>query len=289
MYRAYAQPLRGITPIPESAFAGRDNTLFACSVDLSVLGEAFLPSYTEGDNRAVVATDSLRNFVHATALDYAGATLEGFVALVGERLLRRYAQIEGVRVRAREVPFVPAKRPDGSTSAALFGRSRADVSVAEVTFSRRGGAPAAIEHRSGREGLELARLGGSAFAGFVRDEFTTLPEAEDRPLYVHLDVRWRYVDVADAIGPNLARYVAAEQVRDLVADVFGTFASRSIQHLVHAMGQRLLARFPQLAEVSLEAQNRLWDAVRESASDPRARVYTDPRPTYGRIALTLRR
>ena len=102
-------------------------------------------------------------------------------------------------------------------------------------------------------------------------------------------MRWRYAEVTDAIGSNLARYVAGEQVRDLVADVFSTFASRSIQHLVHAMGQRLLARFPQLAEVSLEAQNRLWDTVRESAADPRVRVFTDPRPTYGRIGLTLRR
>ena len=139
VYRAYAQPLRGITPIPESAFVGRDNTLFACSVDVSVLGDAFLSSYTAGDNRAVVATDSLKNFVHAIALEYAGATLEGFVALVDERLLRQYPQMEGVRAHAREVPFVPAKRSDGSTSSALFGRSRADVSVAEVTFGRRGG------------------------------------------------------------------------------------------------------------------------------------------------------
>jgi urate oxidase len=65
--------------------------------------------------------------------------------------------------------------------------------------------------------------------------------------------------------------------------------SLSIQHLVHEIGTRMLERWPQLVEVSFEAQNRLWDTAEVSADDDRLRVYTDPRPPYGRIGLTLRR
>jgi urate oxidase len=55
------------------------------------------------------------------------------------------------------------------------------------------------------------------------------------------------------------------------------------------MGQRLLARFPQLAEISFEAQNRTRDPIAESASDSKVKVYSDPFSAYGLIRLTIAR
>ena len=56
-------------------------------------------------------------------------------------------------------------------------------------------------------------------------------------------------------------------------------------------GVALAARFrwPQLAEVSFEATNRLWDTGATSADDERVRTYADPRPPFGRIGLVMRR
>jgi len=71
--------------------------------------------------------------------------------------------------------------------------------------------------------------------------------------------------------------------------VFHEFVSESIQHLVHEMGTRLLTRFPQLHEVTFDAQNRTRDPVVASETDERVRVYSDPFPAYGVIALTMRR
>ncbi|MBI4277817.1 MAG: hypothetical protein HY660_05120 [Armatimonadetes bacterium] len=42
-------------------------------------------------------------------------------------------------------------------------------------------------------------------------------------------------------------------------------------------------------EVSFEAENHPWDTARVSDADPLVKVYTDPRPPYGVIGLTLRR
>jgi len=58
---------------------------------------------------------------------------------------------------------------------------------------------------------------------------------------------------------------------------------------VHEMGTRLLERFPQLSEVSFEAQNRTRDPFYASEEDPRVKVYSDPFSAYGHIALTMRR
>ena len=142
--------------------------------------------------------------------------------------------------------------------------------------------------RSGWEGLVLLKTTGSSFVAFARDTYTSLPELVDRPLTLRMDAHWRHVTLAHATaeGPGA---LGARAVRDEIERTFHDFASRSIQHLVHEMGTRMLQRFPELAEAAFEAQNRLWDTVTVSQADPRTRVFADPRPAHGSIFLSLRR
>jgi urate oxidase / 2-oxo-4-hydroxy-4-carboxy-5-ureidoimidazoline decarboxylase len=58
---------------------------------------------------------------------------------------------------------------------------------------------------------------------------------------------------------------------------------------VHEIGLRMLDRWPQLAEVSFQATNRLWDGGAQSEGDDRVKTYADPRPPFGRIGLVMRR
>ncbi len=294
-YRTYATPLSGLTGIPESSFVGRPNTLLAAEIEVQVLGTAFMDAYTQGDNRLVVATDTMKNFIHRESLAFGGATLEEWLAFIGRRFLETYPHMERLRVRGQEIPFEPAVVPaaDGDgfeASQVLFARQHGDRSTAVLELDRtEAGDVVVTEVAAGRVGLQLMKVTGSAFADFARDEYTTLPERRDRPLYIHLDVGWRYAAADSALAADHAGYVAGEQVADLVGAVFHRFVSLSIQHLVNEIGQAMLDRWPQLAEVSFEAQNRLWDTAEVAASDERIRVYCDPRPPYGRIGLILRR
>jgi urate oxidase len=283
VYRAYATPLTGIAPVPESSFTGRENTLLAVEVAVDVFGDTFLPAYISGDNSAVVATDSMKNFILAKGLEYEGATLEGYLALLGSGFLETYADMAALGLTARELRFDLER-------GVLYSRSHDDHGVAQLYVSRDAdGRPRPGDLRSGRVGLELLKVTGSSFTRFVRDEYTTLPERVDRPLFIHLDVHWRYARIADATGADTSRYVASEQVRDVVAAVFSELVSESIQQLVWEMSERLLERFPQLAEVSFVAQNRTREPVGERADDARVRVSSDPFPAFGTITLTRER
>ncbi len=294
VYRVYAHPLVGIKPIPESSFVGRENTLLAFEVDVEVFGNNFLPAYTRGDNTNVVATDSMKNIVLRQALEFTGATIEGFLDHLGRFFLSTYAQMESLRLTARELPFTPAQVPQQAPetfgdSAALFARSHSDYAIATLDFTRDDDQIVLSAHRCGRLNLELFKVTGSAFTQFVRDEYTTLQERVDRPLFIYLDVYWKYADSMGLLAPDHSAYVPAEQVRDVVLVVFHEFVSESIQHLVHEMGNRLLDRFPQLAEVSFESYNRTRDLVAASAADEKLKVYSDPFSAYGLIKLTVSR
>ncbi|MDQ3689654.1 MAG: urate oxidase [Chloroflexota bacterium] len=293
VYRTHAEPLTGITPIPESAFTGRDNVLAAAEIEVVVRGEVFIDAYTKGDNRLVVATDTMKNFIHAISLRARARTLEEWLLEVGTAFLDTYPHMERLTMLGRDLPYPAAvvAGTDGfEASDRLFSRDRGDYGTARLDLARGDdGSVQITDHESGRRELQLIKITGSAFADFARDEHTTLPERRDRPLYIWCDIGWRYADASHAVLANPARYVAAEQVADLANAVYHEFVSLSIQHLVNEIGLRMLDRWPQLSEVSFDAQNRLWDLVAESSEDPRVKTYSDPRPPFGHIGLVLRR
>jgi urate oxidase len=293
VYRTYAEPLTGITQIPESPFAGRENILAAAEIEVVVHGTQFLDAYTKGDNRLVVATDTMKNFIHAVSLTARARTLEEWLLEVGTAFLDTYPHMERLTMLGRDLSFPAAIVPgeDGfEASDRLFSRDRGDAGTARLELARQDdGAVTITDHESGRTDLQLIKITGSAFADFARDEHTTLPERPDRPLYIWCSIGWRYADASHAVLADPSRYVASEQVADLANAVFHAFVSLSIQHLVNEIGTQMLDRWPQLAEVSFDAQNRLWDVGVESTDDPRVKTYADPRPPFGHIGLVLRR
>jgi urate oxidase len=284
-------PLHGLPEIPESPVRSLDSGLLACEVSMEVLGQRFLAAYTDGDNSRVVATDTMKNVILRHALEHDAAALEAFLDTLGQRFLTTYPEMEGLRLTARELPFAPVHVGAASErSDRLFSLSDGDRAVAELELARGAdGRIALVAQRSGQVGLRLLKTTGSAFTRFARDDATTLPERADRPLFIHLDVHWRYAEPADALAADPERYVAAAQVRDVVQAVFHEFVSESIQHLVHEMGQRLLARFPALSEVAFTAQNHTHDPVPGSDPNAHRRAYTAAFPAWGLITLVLSR
>jgi urate oxidase / 2-oxo-4-hydroxy-4-carboxy-5-ureidoimidazoline decarboxylase len=294
VYRTHAEPLTGITPIPESPFAGRENLLAAAEIEVIVRGTQFLDAYTKGDNRLVVATDTMKNFIHAVSLRARARALEEWLFEVGTAFLDTYPHMERLTMVGRDLPFpaalVPASDGDGfEASDRLFSRDRSDYGSARLELARDASGKVEItDHESSRRELQLIKITGSAFVDFARDEHTTLPERRDRPLYIWCDIGWTYTDASDAVLRDASTYVASEQVADLANAVFHEFVSLSIQHLVNEIGIRMLDRWAQLASVSFDAQNRLWDVGAE-ADDGKTKTYADPRPPFGHIGLILRR
>ncbi len=241
-YRTNATPLTGVRAIPESTFTGRPNILMAASIDVQVMGDVFTAAYTEGDNSQVVATDTMKNFIHRESLAFTGSTLEGWLYFLGSRFLDTYPQMERLRVSGEELRFdaqsVPApgggfraQRRRSITGATTTGPWRCWRWAASPTA--RWSSPTCARAASASSS---SRSPDSSFAAFARDEYTTLPERPDRMLFTFIDISWRYADPSIAIAPDAARYVDAQQVADLAAVVFHGFVSLSIQHLVHEIG-----------------------------------------------------
>ena len=252
--------------------------VFGANVTMLVYGEAFWPTYTTGNNKNLVATDSMKNFIQRETLAFTARDLESYCQFLAEKFLRVYPQTEGVQVSASEIPYTGIV--DKTVAFVPSGPERA---TAQIELRREASALRTVAIRSGIQGFKLFRLGGSSFQGFVRDQYTTLPDITDRPLHMWLDVEWLFQDPNAIPGGGKV----TKQVRQLVYEVFQGFESGSIQQVIYQIGAAMLAELPAISEVYLEANNRTWDTVAEHGKE--LGVYTDPRPPYGCLGLNLRR
>ena len=127
--------------------ADGDHDVLAAEVSIEVLGENFTAAYTEGDNSAVVATDTMKNFILRESLSYDGTSLEGLLIHLGERFVTTYPVMESVRMSAKELRF-------DRLGTHVYSRSTDDHGVATVEPDG--------SVRGGRHGMMLLKTRGSA-------------------------------------------------------------------------------------------------------------------------------
>ncbi len=242
------------------------SVVFGANVLILIYGDAFWPTYTTGDNTNLIATDSMKNFIQRETMNFEGSDLEFYCQFLAGKFMQTYPQAEGAQVTATEIPY-----SELTNSGNAFVPSGADRAWARLEIARQG----EVETRSGINGFRLLRLNGSAFQGFVRDQYTTLPDIANRPLHMWLDLDWTCTKPVTGL------------VRKLVHDTFDGFESGSIQQIIYQIGTRMLAEIPAIGEVNLEANNRTWDTIAEQGNA--VGIYTEPRPPYGCLGLSLRR
>ena len=109
---------------------------------------------------------------------------------------------------------------------------------------------AGVVGRVGRHEPGRAEDADSAFSGFPRDEYTTLPDTDDRLLATSMTAAWRYRPGATDFAVRDARPVRRS------IETFASHTSLSVQHTLYAMGQAALATCADIDEITLTLPNR---------------------------------
>ena len=71
----------------------------------------FAAAYTEGDNRQVVATDTIKNIAYIVGREHIRAGTEAYGTALAQRFLDRYPQVAQARVVLPRNPLDPYARP----------------------------------------------------------------------------------------------------------------------------------------------------------------------------------
>jgi urate oxidase len=205
---------------------------------------AYDQSYTEGDNSAVLPTDTMKNTVYALGAREAIGEPEAFGLRLGRHFLDRNAKLRRVRIDVAEQSWQPIS-VGGREHGQAFAQHGPDTRTATVRADREGATVGA-----GVGDLVILKSSHSAFAGFPRDEYTTLPETHDRLLATSLTATWRYADAGVDFGPSW------HAVRRTLLETFAQHDSRSVQHTLHAMGQAVLDAHAEVTVIRLVMPNK---------------------------------
>jgi urate oxidase len=204
----------------------------------------------------------------------------------------RNPQVEAATVELFQSTWdrLPAEGGDGPHPHAFVGGGGGQRRTARVRVSGGGGG---VEVAAGIAGLLLLKTADSAFAGFARDELTTLKETEDRLFATRLTAVWHYDAGGDAAegGAGFDYDAAFDAIR---AGLLGTFAghrSRSVQQTLYAMGEAALAACPAVRAVELEMPNehRVPVDLAPLGLPNRNEIFVATSEPYGLIRATVSR
>lgn len=249
-------------------------------IEVSVMLEGdFAAAYVRADNRAVVPTDTMKNTVYALAKEHLGADIEKFGATLGGHFLKQYPQVNRVTIGLREhrwrrMEFDRQPHPHS------FVEGGAARPFAEVVSTRD-----TVSTESGIDDLLILKSTGSGFAGFPRDEFTTLPETNDRILATNLKARWRWQTApTDYSRTN-------DALLEAMLKTFAVNYSPSVQATLFEMGEAALKAAPEVERVTLAMPNQHCLLVNLSpfGLENKNEIFVPTDEPHGQIEATVAR
>jgi urate oxidase len=246
------------------------------TIDVQLEGE-FQAVYVDGDNGLCLATDTMKNTVYALARQDPIHDVETFAARLAEHFLAKPA-VTAVRISAVEQPWGRLSS-GGQPDPHAFVQAGAEHWTTVVTRDARGS-----EIVSGLANLVVLKTTDSAFSGFPRDEYTTLPDAGDRIMATSITAAWAY-------RPGTTDFSARAKVRRALVEAFASHLSRSVQHTVYAMGEAALAACADVTAITLSLPNRhhLLVDLKPFGLDNPNEIFVATDQPFGLIEATIRR
>ena len=209
------------------------------TVDVFLEG-TFEDAFTQGDNSIVLPTDTMKNTVYALARKHGIKSIEEFARDLAWHFLAGVGHLSKVRLEIKEVPWSRI-----GNSPAAFVQAGLERRTTPLTATRSN-----ETLRSGLSDLQIMKTADSGFAGFLKDQYTTLAETNDRLLGTVLEGDWLY----NALDIDFNKTHSA--IRGLLLSTFAAHKSSSVQQTLYDMAEAVIDRFPTVAEIHLVMPNK---------------------------------
>jgi urate oxidase len=241
-------------------------------VDVALEGD-FEAAHLEGDNTDLLATDTMRNTVYALAKDHLEGEIETFGLKLVDHFLEAGPKVIGVRIDFTEHLW-DRIMVDGEEHEHSFVRA-AGVRTATVSGDESG----ARRVEAGIDGLIVLKTTNSGWENYLHEEFTTLPETDDRILSTVVTAKWVYESTELDFGEIW------REVKEQVLTTFTDHYSPSMQNTLYVMGKAVLERFSAIEKIHFSFPNRhhiLYNLERFGMENDKEIFHGDPEP-YGLI------
>ncbi len=283
-HNAYGKSRVRLTKVlrpPRSPSHGRHDVL-EMAVSISLEGD-FAASYTAGDNRNIIATDSQKNTVYVLARETEFDCIDVFAVTLARHFVDTYPQVDAADVAIEQTLFdrIPVS---GEPHAHAFTGGRVERRTARCRVARGG----EVQRWGGIAGLVVLKSAGSEFHGFVDDRYRTLPDTTERIFATTVDAAWSFDngehDPADATDTY-------DAIRPALLTTFATHHSLAVQQTLLEMGRAALDASPMITKIDLSMpnQHRIPFDLGPFGLDNPAMVFVPTDEPAGQITGTVER
>lgn len=225
--------------------ARKDDWHDVCETTVNIAFEGdFDEIHTAGDNSLCLPTDTMKNTVYALAAQTTELEeIEDFGMRLAEHFLKNNPQVSRAAIEIAEHTWKRLKIGE-ELHEHSFIKGSDEKRTAKIAATREN---TTIE--SGVEDLVVMKTTRSGFVGYIKDQYTTLPETSDRIFATSIKANWRYDFPESATGDTW------RAIREKIIAVFAGHNSHSVQHTLYAIGEAVLEEFSDVAEIAFSMPN----------------------------------
>ncbi len=218
--------------------------LFEFDVSVKLDGD-FSAAYTEGDNRLVIATDTIKNAVYVVAKEKSFGSAEEFALQLSGHFVHTYPQVTYATVEIRQTSWrriaVGASPHDFSFTADGAHKRFAGVMQARNRI---------LSVNGGVVDLQVLKTTGSEWKDFHSDKYRTLRDTSDRILATSIDATWTFY-------PEARNFNAAyDAITEAILATFAENHSLGAQQTIMQMGEAALAACPDILSIGFVLPNQ---------------------------------
>ena len=150
----------------------------------------FSAAHLHGDQSEVLPTDTQKNTAYAYAKEHGESTVEHYGLTLARHFVNDVEPVEGARIEIEEFSWQRAVI-NGSEHDHTWTRTGPEIRTTAITVEGKGDAQ--VTHVvQGLKDFVILKSTGSEFYGFLKDEYTTLGETNDRVMATSLVAKWRF-------------------------------------------------------------------------------------------------
>jgi len=200
--------------------------------------------HTEGDNRKVLPTDTMKNTVYALAKENPVKSIEEFSIYLAKYFIENNKQVSSVTIENTETLWnrISLNGKPHNHSFVSGGNEKRFTKV--ITDGEN------ISVTSGIKDLLVLKTTASGFENYIKDKFTTLKETSDRVFSTSIKAVWQYAN------QDVNYLKISNDIRKIILETFATHHSLSVQQTLYETGKNILEECKDVSEISITMPNK---------------------------------
>eukprot|EP00798_Chlamydomonas_sp_ICE-L_P014548 gene14548-20589_t len=207
-------------------------------------------SFINGENTGMTATDTQKNTVYIVAKRMSQrCSVDEYAIALAQHFVKTYPLVTKAKVFVEQKPW---KRVaiGGQAHDHGYALEGSEIRTTYVTADKAG----KVEVTGGVKEMSVLKTTQSGYVGFLKDEYTMLPDSTDRILATTVTSTWKYSTLPPCFD---AAFNAAKAgiVEKFYGPCKGGVYSPSVQYTLHQMGTGVLDKVPQIESIFFNCPN----------------------------------